>query len=145
MINPTELDIGRAVVYRNQHEADEEGVVTAWNEGYVFVDYGSGASKATRRADLDWAPLSHVAVAIALALYGYNVSPINRARKLYEHFDGDCASLEDLVAIMDSNRVAFAATELAFPTAEVYVGHAIEKYGEEAQRREHANRSAHVR
>lgn len=70
--------------------------------------------------------------AIAVSLYGYNVSPTTRAIKLHKHFDGLCADMETLVDIL-STRLAFWATELAMPTAQVYVEHALEKYGEEAR------------
>lgn len=74
-----------------------------------------------------------VEVAIALALYGYNVSPYDRAYKIYEHFDGDCAELDDLIQYMQ--RYGSAPTALPFPSAEIYVQHALEKYGEEAKYR----------
>jgi hypothetical protein len=80
----------------------------------------------------DYSPIE---VAIALSLYGYNISPGERAEKLYRHFDGDCAEPIDLLAMMETPRLAFAATELAYPTAEVYVQHALERYGGEARRR----------
>ena len=80
-----------------------------------------------------------IEVAVALSLYGFNVSPGERAEKLYKHFDGNCAELEDLLRIMDK-KVGYAATELAPPTAEVYVIHALEKYGEEAREHVRINR-----
>lgn len=74
-------------------------------------------------------------VATALALYGYNVSPDERADALFEQFDGACAEPDELLRVMSTERVAFAATELATPTALAYVEHALERYGEEAERR----------
>ena len=74
-------------------------------------------------------------VATALALYGYNVSPGDRAEALFNQFNGACAEIEELLRAMTSERVAFAATELATPTALVYVEHALARYGEEAKRR----------
>lgn len=51
MIDPTGDDIGRKVVYRG-----EEGVITSFNDSYVFVRYGSDFGvKATRREDLEFA------------------------------------------------------------------------------------------
>lgn len=53
MINPTEADIGRKVVYDRGYR--QVGVITSLTENYVFVRYGSGStSAATRREDLEW-------------------------------------------------------------------------------------------
>lgn len=60
MIEPTEADIGRVVVYRPTHRryertVAEEGVITSFNDSYVFVRYGTyGTARATRRSDLEW-------------------------------------------------------------------------------------------
>jgi hypothetical protein len=56
MIEPTEKDIGRAVLYGPRHgQPLEEGVITSFNNVYVFVRYGSDKhSKATLRGDLRW-------------------------------------------------------------------------------------------
>ena len=80
-----------------------------------------------------------VEVGVALSLYGYNVSPIERARKLHDHFKGDCAELETLVHTL-TNMLAHAMTELAPPTAEVYVIHALARYGDEAKEYVRINR-----
>lgn len=55
-INPTEADIGRKVIYRTAPMFEpEEGVITSFNDHYVFVRYGARqGSQATDRADLDW-------------------------------------------------------------------------------------------
>ena len=87
--------------------------------------------------DHDYTPIE---TAIALSLYGYNVSPGLRAERLYEHFAGACAEPEELLDCMQGKRLSFAATEMAFPTAEVYVRHALLKYGQEARARVRANR-----
>lgn len=78
---------------------------------------------------------SPVAVGVALSLYGFNVSPLDRAQRLYDHFAGRCMELDELVAVLDGPRLAYAMTELPLPTARVYVQHALETYGEEALRR----------
>ena len=55
-------------------------------------------------------------------------------KELYEHFDGECMDQDDLLRIL-SDRAAYAMTELPLPTAAVYLVHALERYGEEAQHR----------
>jgi len=79
---------------------------------------------------------SPIVVAVALALYRYNVSPAERATKLYQHFDGACAEMEDLIYLVD---LPDAFTAMAMPTAIVYVTHAVERYAEEAAERVRAN------
>jgi len=54
MINPTESDIGRAVVFHDVCWI-EQGVITSVTPHFVFVRYGSDlTSRATRRCDLTW-------------------------------------------------------------------------------------------
>jgi hypothetical protein len=59
MIEPTEKDVGRLVVYKKpwmEHKDVEQGVITSFNDSFVFVRYGSDThSKATYRKDLEWA------------------------------------------------------------------------------------------
>lgn len=59
MIEPTEADIGRTVIYTgNRYPGGkaELGVITSFNERTVFVRYGADrASKGTDPADLEWA------------------------------------------------------------------------------------------
>ena len=81
-----------------------------------------------------------VEVGVALSLYGYNVSPVERAKRLHDHFKGDCAEPEELVHKL-TNMLAHAMTELAPPTAEVYVIHALARYGEEAKEYVRINRT----
>jgi hypothetical protein len=57
MINPSLDDIGRKVVYRDRGGAipPEEGVVTSFNDFYVFARYGRDCtSKGAHRRDLEW-------------------------------------------------------------------------------------------
>lgn len=58
MIEPTETDIGRKVIYtgnRYPGGKPEEGVITSFNSVGVFVRYGAeGGSKNTSREDLEW-------------------------------------------------------------------------------------------
>jgi hypothetical protein len=59
MIDPSQDDIGRAVIYtgnRYPGGKTEEGVITSFNNTAVFVRYGADKhSKGTARADLEWA------------------------------------------------------------------------------------------
>lgn len=77
---------------------------------------------------------SPIEVAIALSLYAYNDSAYNRALKLVQHFDGACLELEEIILILQ-RRAGSAATELPFPTAVIYVEHALARYGDEARER----------
>jgi hypothetical protein len=58
MINPTDDDIGRKVIYTGNRYLGgmiEEGFITSFNIHIVFVRYGADAtSKGTLREDLDW-------------------------------------------------------------------------------------------
>lgn len=58
MIDPTEKDVGRAVVYTgNRYPGGqlEEGIITSFNSYCVFVRYGAAKhSKGTDRRDLEW-------------------------------------------------------------------------------------------
>ncbi len=55
MIDPEADDVGRRVVYRPAHGAVESGVITSFNESFVFVRYGNDTrGQATRREDLEW-------------------------------------------------------------------------------------------
>jgi hypothetical protein len=58
MIDPTEQDIGRKVIYTGNYGGQlEEGVITSFYECAVYVCYGTNYhSKATNRSDLEWAP-----------------------------------------------------------------------------------------
>jgi hypothetical protein len=57
MIDPTNDDIGRVVIYHDRIRGlVERGIVTAFNHAYVFVRYsGERNAKATVRQDLAWA------------------------------------------------------------------------------------------
>ena len=55
MIEPTEVDIGRNVIYRAEpFNLPEEGVIDFFNDAYVFVKYAASMSRATKREDLEW-------------------------------------------------------------------------------------------
>ena len=62
MIEPTEYDIGRGVIYVPGHAKDdlnhpdcERGRITSFNDHSVFVRYGLGSTSAgTSRQDLHW-------------------------------------------------------------------------------------------
>ena len=58
MIIPKTEDIGRTVIYLARHPGaiPEEGVITSFNDWFVFARFGSDKhSKASRREDLSWA------------------------------------------------------------------------------------------
>lgn len=56
MINPTKADIGRKVIYEDRPSGKrEEGVISSFNEEFVFVCYTSGSTAAaTTRDKLEW-------------------------------------------------------------------------------------------
>ena len=56
MIEPKQSDIGRKVIYRVHCTAKaEEGVITRFNEKYVFVRFGKEEESAvTTRDQLEW-------------------------------------------------------------------------------------------
>jgi hypothetical protein len=55
MIEPTEKDIGRRVTYHRVERFQERGVITSFNDQYVFIRYSLDQnSKATKREDLEW-------------------------------------------------------------------------------------------
>lgn len=56
MIDPTDADIGRKVIYRDRSGYKiETGSITSFNDHFVFVRYGSGStSAATVRETLTW-------------------------------------------------------------------------------------------
>jgi hypothetical protein len=57
MINPTKEDIGRGVVF-SDGERREDGVITSFNDRFVFVRYKhqhpSANGQATHRSQLEW-------------------------------------------------------------------------------------------
>ena len=53
----TESDLGRGAVYAGGVGKKEQGVITSWNDVYIFVNYGSycmGRGIATRPEDLEF-------------------------------------------------------------------------------------------
>lgn len=77
-------------------------------------------------------------VAVALSLYAYNVNSHERAKLVYDYFDGECMELSDMISLFDKCP-AYIATELPAPSARVYVDQAIKRYGEEARNRNQIN------
>jgi hypothetical protein len=41
-----ETDVGRFVIYTAHHGEREEGVISSWNDTYIFVRYGRGSTAA---------------------------------------------------------------------------------------------------
>lgn len=64
MIEPTEADIGRGVIYRAGDGRSETGVITSMNRDFVFVRYSSqhptAGGQATERSHLEWETPDHV-------------------------------------------------------------------------------------
>lgn len=60
VINPTPKDIGRGVIYQARHRGAplEVGVITSFNDHFVFVRYShqhpTANGQATKRSDLTW-------------------------------------------------------------------------------------------
>ena len=55
MIEPKQSDIGRKVIYRVHSAEAVEGVITSFNEKYVFVRFGKEEESAvTTREQLEW-------------------------------------------------------------------------------------------
>ena len=55
MIEPTSKDMGKKVMYCDDYDNIEFGVIVGFNHRYVFVRYGeNNHSKATSREDLHW-------------------------------------------------------------------------------------------
>lgn len=56
----------------------EEGVITSFNDGYVFVRYGAGAtSAATARSDLDWSHRGPEDLAVETVIKGGRITSLN--------------------------------------------------------------------
>ncbi len=80
MIEPTETDIGRMVIYRNLggHGKIEEGVISSFTDNYVFVRYGMGpTAAATRHKDLEWSYRSPDETAIKTLIQAGKVTQID--------------------------------------------------------------------
>jgi hypothetical protein len=123
-------------------EIDALERVAMWMSMYLpgeWLDAEEGCSSDPSLEPPAKEPWRPIEVAMALSLYAYNVAADKRARSIWNHFQGDCADICDLLATMRSTRVAFAATELAAPSAAAYVEQALEVYGEEARERCRAN------
>jgi hypothetical protein len=75
-----------------------------------------------------------IVVVTALSLYAFNVGPCERANKLHAHFAGDCLDIEELIRILVEEGASVIG-QLPYPTAKVYIDHALERYGQEAEHR----------
>ena len=111
--------------------------------GYdVEVEYTPEKFKVLGRIDYKQADYTPIETATALSLYGCNVSPEERAERLYDYFTKlglPCADSEDLLKICV--RHTYAATEFDYLTALVYVEHALARYGKRARVRCSMNRN----
>ena len=66
MIKPellTEEDIGRKVVYERKHCPVEEGVLSSWNDKYVFVRFKGPNGEACEPQDIRFANFAQEASA----------------------------------------------------------------------------------
>ena len=59
MIEPTQADIGRGVVYLDDHgqpATRQYGVISSFNDAFVFVRFGrhGTTAQACNRTDLEW-------------------------------------------------------------------------------------------
>lgn len=84
MIHPTAEDIGRKVIYRDWCGGNlrgakiEEGVITSFNDSFVFVRYGTGStSAATSREDLEWSHRQPEDAAISITMRGGKVTSMD--------------------------------------------------------------------
>lgn len=80
MIDPTKDDIGRKVVYRDLGGRGkiEEGVITSFNDHYVFVRYGGNTtSAATNRNDLEWSHRTPDQTSVSTTIKGGKVQRID--------------------------------------------------------------------
>lgn len=94
--------------------------------------------------DIEKVLSSHYSLAVctAMSLYKYNVSPGERAEKLYSEFKGACAEPNELLELVDNPHWA---TQMAAPTALLYLQHAIDKYGSESVERVAANLTERIK
>ena len=60
MINPKPGDEGRWVTYIPSVGPREAGLISSWNDHYVFVRYHTGDTAATDRRDLEWGLVGNV-------------------------------------------------------------------------------------
>ena len=59
MIKPKQEDIGRLVIYKKGTKKEESGIITSFNDSYIFVRYNialgdQATSQATKPEDLEW-------------------------------------------------------------------------------------------
>ena len=73
-------------------------------------------------------------VAIALALYDHNVSPVARAKRLEQSLPTEGLSTQQVCRVLQADAVSFAL-RLDPIVAETYMHFALKEYGEEAKRR----------
>lgn len=81
MIEPTANDIGRMVIYRDfgGRGKIEEGVITSFNDSYVFVRYGGNGttSAATARGDLEWSHRGPDDLAVETVISSGRITSLN--------------------------------------------------------------------
>ena len=63
---------------------------------------------------MDERTVDHLVAAVAMSLYKYNVAPIERATKLYDHFSGLCAEMHELLELRRKLRRLFKSGDVLF-------------------------------
>lgn len=109
MIDPTEADIGRGVIYRAASKLigeRERGVITSFNASAVFVRYTNGStSAATSREDLTWEGEREVHNVVDRAAESIGVSP--KSTTLGEDFERMREDGREL-GLMEAQAIALA-------------------------------------
>jgi hypothetical protein len=89
MIEPSQSDIGRKVIYRDlSGKKIDEGEITSFTDAYVFVRYGTGStSAATRRDDLEWSHRLPTETAVAMTTRNGKVTAMDFVSPPVSPFD----------------------------------------------------------
>lgn len=86
-------------------------------------------------------PRDPMEVAIALALYDFNSTPIARAKRLETTLPAEDVDPRQVAQILETDAISFG-TRMHPIVARMYLKHALDDFGEEAQRRVRVNERA---